>query len=150
MDEIQEASELITMIKFLNEEGSFRYVLSGSLLGIEIKSIKSFPVGSLHEIKMYPMTFFEFLLAVNENGKEIISSLKECFNLLKPIDPLLHSNLIKLFYIYLVVGGMPAVINEYLNSGNLTFIDKIKEGIINQYISDFVKYETKDKRLKII
>ena len=150
LDEIQEASALITMIKFLKEEGSFRYILSGSLLGIEIKSIKSFPVGSLHEIKMYTMTFFEFLLAVNKNGEEIINNLKECFESLKPIDPLLHDNLIKLFYIYLAIGGMPSVINEYLNSGNLYYIDKVKEDIINQYISDFVKYETKDKRLKII
>ena len=63
IDEVQELKDLVTRIKFWVDEGSFRYVLSGSLLGIELKSLRSAPVGYVTEVKMYPMTFEEFLLA---------------------------------------------------------------------------------------
>ena len=63
-DEVQECPEIVTYIKFLVDEGSYRYVLSGSLLGVELKDLRSAPVGYLREVKMYPLDFEEFLFAL--------------------------------------------------------------------------------------
>ena len=78
-DEVQECPELVTAIKFLVEEGSYRYILSGSLLGVEIKNLRSAPVGFMTIKDMYPLDFEEFASALGINDK-IIQMLKEHFN----------------------------------------------------------------------
>lgn len=148
-DEVQAYPEIMTLIKFLVDEDSFKYVLSGSLLGVELFNIRSMPVGYLEEIKMYPMNFFEFIKAsgVNENT---IAYLKKCFDEKKEIEESTHKRMLSFFYTYLITGGLPDVVKTLLNSGNLLSIDETQKNIVNLYKGYFSQYENKDKKLRII
>ena len=84
-DEIQKCPEIVTKIKFLVEEGSFKYVMSGSLLGVELKGITSVPVGYLTVLRMYPMDFEEFMIA-NNVSKTTLEMLKAKFETCQPVD----------------------------------------------------------------
>ena len=148
-DEVQMFPEIITKIKFLVDEGSYKYILSGSLLGIEIKGIKSIPVGYIKTLRMYPMNYNEFLLALGVKD-ETIKYLENCFNERKKVDEIIHNKMIRLFYMYLIVGGMPQVINKFLETRNLYEVDKEQKNIINAYKADFSKYELNDRKLRII
>ena len=148
-DEIQEFPEIITKIKFLVDEGSYRYILSGSLLGVELKGIKSVPVGYMKTIRMYPMTFNEFIIAVGMK-EETVEYVRNCFNEKKEVDKIIHDKMMHLFYLYLIVGGMPAAVQKFLDTKNLYEVDKEQKSIINSYKADFSKYESNDRKLRII
>ena len=148
IDEVQELKEIVTRIKFWVDEGSFRYILSGSLLGVELKAIRSAPVGYVHELRMFPMDFEEFMIASNVPD-DIITHLKECYVLKKPVGEVVHNKMIKLFKRYLVVGGMPQAVNEYIESGNISRVGEIQRDIINFYKRDFTKYESEDNALML-
>ncbi len=148
-DEIQEFPEIITKIKFLVDEGSYRYILSGSLLGVELKGIKSVPVGYMKTIRMYPMTFNEFIIAVGMK-EETVEYVHNCFNEKKEVDKIIHDKMMHLFYLYLIVGGMPAAVQKFLDTKNLYEVDKEQKSIINSYKADFSKYESNDRKLRII
>ena len=94
----------MTKIKFLVEEGSFKYVMSGSLLGVELKGITSVPVGYLTVLTMYPMDFEEFMIA-NNVSKTTLEMLKAKFETCQPVDEFIHQKLLSLFFIYLIVGA---------------------------------------------
>lgn len=149
LDEVQTYPDIMTKIKFLVDEGSFKYVLSGSLLGVELNNISSVPVGYLQEIKMYPMTLFEFAQA-NGINVETIHYLKKCFKDKTKIDEVTHNKMMNVFYAYLVTGGMPDVVKEFINSGNLLDIHEAQKNIVNLYKADFTQYEQQDKKLRII
>ena len=102
LDEVQVCSNIITAIKFLVEDGSFRYILSGSLLGTELKDIKSIPVGYMDSFQMYPLDFEEFLIA-NGLNTNVLDRLKTNFEELTPVDKIVHSKLIDMFHLYLIV-----------------------------------------------
>ena len=149
IDEVQEASDIVTRIKFWVDDGRFKFVLSGSLLGIELKDVRSVPVGYLDEIKMYPVDFEEFLIA-SKVTDETIEYLKNCFNDRKPVGDLINSKMMEHFRRYLVVGGMPAAVNEYITTGNISTVNDIQNNIIDQYKKDFTKYEAKEKKLRLV
>ena len=149
IDEIQEAKDIITKVKFWVEEGSFRYIFSGSLLGIELKGLRSAPVGSLDEIEMYPMDFEEFLTASGVLD-ETISYLSDCFLSLTPLEEAVHQKMLQHFQRYLVVGGMPAAVQEYIESRNIESVTAIQHNIIHLYKLDFTKYEQDNKKLMLI
>ena len=149
IDEVQEVSDIVTRIKFWVDEGSFRYILSGSLLGIELKSLRSAPVGYLEEIKMYPLDFEEFLTASSVN-KDVLEYLRRCFEDRRPVGELVHDKTMKHFRRYLVVGGMPDAVREYVESGDISRVTAIQHNIKELYKLDFTKYEAEDKRLMII
>ncbi len=88
-DEIQECPDVMTAIKFLVDEGSYKYVLSGSLLGVQMKDIRSVPVGYLAEKKMYPLDLEEFAEAVGMS-KTVISHIGECYEKMMPVDDVVH------------------------------------------------------------
>lgn len=146
IDEVQELKDLVTRIKFWVEDGRFRYILSGSLLGVELKNLRSVPVGYVEEYTMYPLDFEEFLVASGVT-EDVISHLKNCFDKKQEVGELIHSKIMKHFYRYLVIGGMPEAVNEYVCSGDMTRISEIHRSIIMQYKRDFTKYEAEDKRL---
>lgn len=148
IDEVQELKEIVTLIKFWVDEGSFRYILSGSLLGVELKSLRSAPVGYVHELKMFPMDFEEFMEASGVTDTVTVH-LRECFKLKKPVGDVVHGKMMKLFKRYLVVGGMPQAVNEYVESGNISRVGEIQRDIINFYKRDFTKYESEDNSLKL-
>lgn len=148
-DEIQKCPEIVTKIKFLVEEGSFKYVMSGSLLGVELKGIASVPVGYLTVLKMYPMDFEEFMVA-NNVSKMTLKMLKEKFETCQPVDEFIHQKLLSLFFIYLIVGGMPDAVKTYIATKDIREVDKVQRDIITLYKEDFSQYESEDKKLKLI
>lgn len=147
-DEVQECKEIVTAIKFLVEKGKFKYVLSGSLLGVELTDLRSAPVGYLTTIDMYPMDFEEFLTA-NGLGDDVISNLRKCYIQLTPVDEFVHDKIIEAFYMYLIVGGMPEAVATYLSSNDLIKVSKVHEKILREYRKDFTKYE-QSKKLKLL
>lgn len=149
LDEIQLYPDIITKIKFLVDEGRYRFILSGSNLGVELKGIKSIPVGYIDMFQMYPMTLFEFADALGI-GDNTISHLRDCFNNLKPVDEIIHRRMQNVFYYYLICGGMPSAVNEFISVRNLRAVRDEQQNIIRQYKADFVKYENDDKKLRII
>ena len=103
-DEVQVCPEAVTYVKFLVEEGCSRYVLSGSLLGVEMKKIRSVPVGYMDEWQMFPLDFGEFVRA-NGVGDDVIDHLRDCFDNRRSPDPLVHSRMMRYHSLYLVSGG---------------------------------------------
>ena len=148
-DEIQKCPEIVTKIKFLVDEGSFRYVMSGSLLGVELKGIASAPVGYLSVLRMYPMDFEEFMIA-NHVSKATLEMLKDKFATGQPVDEFIHQKLLALFFVYLIVGGMPDAVKTYIATKDIREVDKIQRDIVTQYKEDFSQYESEDKKLKLI
>lgn len=148
IDEIQQYSEILTAVKFLIKEGSYRYILSGSLLGAALTGIKSAPVGYLSTLHMFPLDFHEFLVALNVQP-ELVALLRECYEKKKPVDDTIHRKLIEIYYLYLVVGGMPAAVQRFIDSGDFMEVSAVHENIIEQYKVDFTKYE-KEQKLKLI
>ena len=148
-DEIQKCPEIVTKIKFLVEEGSFKYVMSGSLLGVELKGITSVPVGYLTVLRMYPMDFEEFMIA-NNVSKTTLEMLKEKFEAYQPVDEFIHQKLLSLFFIYLIVGGMPDAVKIYIATKDIREVDKVQRDIVALYKEDFSQYESEDKKLKLI
>ena len=144
LDEIQEAKDLITWMKFLAEDGRYRYILSGSLLGLELADIRSIPVGYGDVYRMYPMDMEEFFLALGV-APEIIDHVRRCFRDNKPVDPFIHERLYRLFRLYLIVGGMPQAVNAYLNGYNLADVVSIHQAIVKLYYLDMAKYDPLNK-----
>ncbi len=145
IDEIQEFKELTTKIKFWVEEGSFRYVFSGSLLGVELKNLKSAPVGYLKTLTMYPMDFEEFLQLFNFT-EALRESLHKSFVERTPVNETVHDRMMQIFMNYLTVGGMPAAVKKFKETRNLEDVIAEHNDIVVQYKKDFTRYETEDKK----
>lgn len=147
-DEIQKCPEIVTKIKFLVDEGSFKYAMSGSLLGVELKGITSAPVGYLSIIRMYPMDFEEFMIA-NSVSNLTLDMLRDKFKTCQPVDEFIHQKLLSLFFVYLIVGGMPDAVKKYIETKDIREVDKIQKDIVELYKEDFSQYEHEDKKLKL-
>lgn len=146
-DEVQECPEIVTSIKFLVDEGSYRYVMSGSLLGVELNDLRSVPVGYLAEKEMNPLDFEEFSEAVGMSN-EVMEHLRSCYENRQPVDKVIHEKMLELLRLYLIVGGLPAVVMKYIESNNLQMVRQEQENIINLYRKDIAKYDP-DNRLYI-
>ncbi len=143
-DEVQICPEVITYINFLVDEGSYNYILSGSLLGIEINDLRSVPVGYLTIKRMFPLTFREFALNLGLNSS-ILENLETSFKEKKPVDDFIHKKMMELFRVYLVVGGMPAAVNRYIETNNLNEVIDIQNQIVNLYKKDITQYDKNNK-----
>ena len=143
-DEVQECKEIVTAIKFLVDEGSYRYVMSGSLLGVELKDIRSVPVGYMDEIEMYPLDLSEFFEAIGISTN-VIHNLRKCFEEKKPVDEFIHKRMLEAVRLYLIVGGMPAAVQKYLDTNNLSRVYEEQRGIIRTYKRDITKYDHNHK-----
>jgi len=148
IDEVQKYPEMVTRIKFLVEEGSFRYILSGSLLGIELSGIESAPVGYMSILEMFPLDFSEFL-QVTHVDTDITENLRQCFLQRRPVLDAVNDKMLKLFTRYLLVGGMPEAVNAYAETGDLNEVVAVHRDIRKLYKLDFTQYETVDKKLLI-
>lgn len=147
IDEIQEYPELITLLKFLNDDGKYRYIASGSLLGITLAKISSIPIGTIEIMKMYPLDLEEFMIA-NGFGDIYIQHIKENFKNRKSLDEKEHNKIMDIFKKYLLVGGMPDAVNSFVENNNIKEVRTIHENIINLYKIDCSKYDIENK-LKI-
>lgn len=147
IDEIQEYPQLLTLLKPLNDDDKYRYICSGSSLGISLSNTTLIPMGSIVEKKMYPMDFEEFLLA-NSFGEIALNYLKECFINKKSPELSIHNKVLNLFKMYLIVGGMPEAIKIFVESKNIFRVKEAQQNIQNYYGADALKYD-KEHKLKI-
>lgn len=143
-DEVQQCPDIVTAIKFLVDDGSYRYILSGSLLGIELKDLRSEPVGYMGVKDMYPLDFEEFISCVGINDT-VIGALREAWQNRTAVDGFIHGKILELFRLYLVVGGMPAAVNKYLESNNLQEVMTMQQDIIRLYKRDIAQYDPNNK-----
>lgn len=139
-DEVQKCPEIVTAIKFLVDDGSYRYILSGSLLGVELKGLSSAPVGYMDITTMFPIDFEEFANALG-TAPRIMETLQQCFSSHTPVDNVIHSRMMQLFRLYLVVGGMPAAVQKYIDTHNLRDVMDEQAAIIKLYKLDISQYD---------
>lgn len=147
LDEIQTYPHLLTLLKFLRQDGKFHYIASGSLLGITLKQSTSIPLGSIAILDMYPLDFEEFLIA-NGIGKIVIDHIYKKFHEKEALEESLHNRIYDLFKKYLLVGGMPQAINSFLETTNIVRVRNIQSEISSLYGIDASKYDL-EHRLKI-
>lgn len=144
-DEIQECPRARTAIKFLVEDGRFDYVETGSLLGVRNVQVDSYPVGFEERHRMYPLTFREFCTA-NGVQESTFDSLRERFDTHTPVSPAVHSTMMRLLQLYLVVGGMPEVVQRYVDTHDIAQAVQLQRDLLDLYRQDIAKYaEDKDK-----
>lgn len=147
LDEIQSYPHLMTMLKFLNQESRYRFIASGSQLGVALSETPSVPLGSVTIEQMYPLDFEEFLWATGIS-KEWIENIRGLFLQEKPLDERTHQLLLKRFQYYLLVGGLPEAINNYLADRNMVRVRQTHRDIHNLYRIDASQYD-KEHKLKI-
>lgn len=147
LDEIQSYPQLLTMLKFLNQEGRFRYIASGSQLGIALAETPSVPIGTITIKHMYPLDFEEFLWALN-CGEEVIAEMKSCFERGVSLNPSLHENILKRFRYYMLIGGLPEAVNAFLEDRHVQRVRDVQQTILELYKVDASQYD-KERKLKI-
>ncbi len=148
LDEIQACPDARTAIKFLVEDGRFDYIESGSLLGVKYKEVRSYPVGFEELYQMYPMDLEEYLWA-NGVQKSTIQYLRDCYENRTPVTDAIHQTLCKLFYSYIVVGGMPDVVQTYVNTHDIAQVIARQTEILELYRLDIAQYAEGSDKLKI-
>lgn len=149
LDEIQHYPQFLTMLKFLREDNRFRYIASGSLLGITLQDTTSIPVGSITIKEMFQLDFEEFLIA-NGVGADAIASLRHSYNNRQSLSEEYHNYVLDLFKRYLLVGGLPDAVNTYLNTHNIVKVREVQDDIRSLYGSDASKYEKEHSKKLLI
>ena len=144
LDEIQECPQARTAIKFLVDDGRFDYVESGSLLGVKYKEVKSYPVGYETIIQMYPLNFQEFLYA-NGVTDDTIFYLRDAYDRRIPVSESVHRTMIQLFQYYMIVGGMPDVVQTFVDTHDIGRVVEVQKSILELYRQDISKYAQDDK-----
>lgn len=147
IDEIQVYPHLITMLKFLSQDGKFNYIASGSLLGVTLFETTSIPMGSIRKVRMFPLDFEEFLSATGVSDLTI-SILRSKFQKKESLDESTHNKIMDLLRKYLLVGGMPEAVNIYLETRNIQRVREIQSEIHEYYAADASKYD-ETRKLKI-
>lgn len=143
-DEVQECPEIITAIKFLVDEGSYRYVMSGSLLGVELQDIRSIPVGYMEEKQMYPLDVEEFANAIGMSD-DVMLYIRKCFDEFQRVDEIIHNKMLEMLHLYLIVGGMPEVVCKYISTNDVKQVQSVQKGIMSMYVKDIAKYDAANK-----
>ncbi len=149
-DEIQECERALTSLKYFYEDApEYHIIAAGSLLGLAINRGKfSFPVGKVNIITMYPLNFEEFLMAFDRF--DLIELVTDSFNKNSPLDEPLHDLLLQYYHKYLAIGGMPAVVNAYLNTNDYDYVRIAQNEIQSNYYGDMTKYTDVKESNKII
>lgn len=145
-DEVQKCLECITQIKFLVEEGSYTYGLTGSLLGVELNDVRSMPVGYMDIHEAFPLDFEDFAKAIGLS-QTVFDALSLSYESKKPVDSVVHRQMLSLFNLYLIIGGMPAAVWQYLQTKNMQHVIAEQESILNLYKKDITQYDKDDKLL---
>ena len=146
-DEVQKCPEVATAIKYLVDDGRYRYILSGSLLGVELNNLRSVPVGYMDIKEMYPLDLEEFMWALGVNN-DVIKNLRISWENKIPVDDFVHKKMIEILRLYLIVGGMPAAVMAYKTNNNLQDVIECQKGIIRLYKKDISQYDN-ERQLEI-
>ncbi len=145
-DEIQTAPEAITSLKYFYEQAPEYHVISaGSLLGVSVGKESSFPVGKVNFMMLYPMSFEEYLIAFGE--ELLVEKLTQIKNI-EPLPEVIHEKLINHLKLYLYLGGMPEVLQNYLDNKDVTSAREIQNDILEAYSRDLSKYTDKSQAIK--
>ncbi len=149
-DEIQANERALTALKYFCENANkYHVIAAGSLLGVAInRNNYSFPVGKVQMLNMYPLSFKEFLIALNH--EQLIDEIKKHFEDNTKMDNSIHELCLSLYRTYLVVGGMPEVVQTYLNEGKIISTIDIQSEILEAYERDMTKYADSSLSNKII
>ncbi len=147
LDEIQVYPHLLTLLKFLRQDDRFTYIASGSLLGVTLSLTSSIPMGSIEIRHMYPMDFEEYLIAAGF-GELALKTLRKKFDARQSLDETMHSRMMNLFRKYLLSGGLPDAVKEFIETKNIMTLRKIQEDIHDFYAADASKYSD-EHRLEI-
>ena len=148
-DEIQSCSRALLSLKaFCEEAPQYHIIAAGSLLGVAVNREKfSFPVGKVDELLMHPMDFEEFLWALNRTTLSL--EIFNCLSQDKPMPNALHNEAMDLFRKYLIVGGMPAAVKEFIDTGSFLTARDLQGRISNEYVADMAKYAHPTTTIKI-
>ena len=144
LDEIQAYPHLLTMLKFLREDGRYHFIASGSQLGIALAETTSVPMGSVAIETMYQLDFEEFLWA-NGAGQEAIEGMRDLFEKRQPLPEGLHRYILQQFQYYLLVGGLPDAVNHFVESHNMREVRDIHRDIHELYRTDASQYDAERK-----
>lgn len=144
LDEIQVYPHLLTMLKFLREDGRYHFIASGSQLGIALAETTSVPMGSVAIETMYQLDFEEFLWA-NGAGQEAIDGMRDLFEKRQPLPEGLHRYILQQFQYYLLVGGLPDAVNHFVESHNMREVRDIHRDIHELYRTDASQYDEERK-----
>lgn len=147
LDEIQAYPHLLTMLKFLRQEGRYRFIASGSELGIALAQTPSVPIGSITIRQMFPLDFEEFLWAQGV-GEEWIAHMKNAFEKKESLDDNMHRLMLDYFKYYLLIGGLPEAVNAYIDHRNMVSVRNIQTDIHQLYKTDASQYDD-EHRLQI-
>jgi predicted AAA+ superfamily ATPase len=154
LDEIQECKEARTALKSFQIDGRFDVISTGSLLGVRgyenrrKEGQDSIPVGYETIIEMYPLDFEEFLWANGINNK-VIDSVKSCFEKETVVPEGIHNAMMELLYRYVIVGGLPEVVNTFLETKNIELIYQLQRNLIAEYEEDMIKYADNFDKVRI-
>ncbi len=139
LDEIQTYPHLLSMLKPLKQDDRFTYIVSGSLLGVSLKHV-FIPMGAIEEARMYPLDFEEFCLAAHV-GQDIIDYARDCYKSRRPIEEGTHELLLRRFKEYLLCGGLPDAVKEFLINKNVMRMRDIQSTIYRYYKDDCSQYD---------
>ena len=148
LDEIQDCPNARTAMKFLAIDNKYDVVASGSLLGLHYKEIASIPVGYERMLEMYSLDFEEFLWAMGKTP-EALNALRDYFEKKEKIENSIHEHFMTLLREYLVVGGMPEVVNTFIESNSFRAVYDTQKMIMDSYNADIKHYATPSIRQKI-
>lgn len=148
LDEIQEYPDLIPLLKFINASGPYRYIASGSALGVELSRSSSIPMGSISIVNMYPLDFEEYLWAKG-TGSAVIDYLRECFSREENVDENVHRTIMAHLASYLVTGGLPDVVARHVEGESFATLRTMQYELRSFYAADCSKYDS-EHRLQIM
>lgn len=147
LDEIQECAEALTSLKFWTGDRRYDVIATGSTLGVDFKEGNSFPVGFVKTVEMNSLDFEEFLWALGIND-QVIETLRECYLQRKEVPVALHSKMLQYMKEYMVVGGMPEVVQMFVETRDLKKTDEIQRQIYSDYISNIAHYAPADIKIR--
>jgi len=149
LDEIQACPNARVSLKSFALDGTIDVIASGSLLGLYYKEVSSYPVGYERAVDLYPLDFEEFLWALGIS-KEVIETMKNSYNNKVTVNDSILNKMNEYFKMYLLVGGMPDVVNDYINNSSLKSVLIKQRAIIESYKNDILKYADTDDKQKIL
>ena len=147
LDEIQECPEAITSLKFWATDNRYDVIASGSLLGTDYKRASSYPVGYVDYLKMYGMDFEEFLWGKGIS-EDLITALLGYMHSGMPVPEAVHSRMMHYFREYIATGGMPEVVQNYLDTSDFRETDRIQRNIKQGYLYDIAHYASAEEKVK--
>lgn len=149
LDEIQEFEDILTWAKYLQVHSEFDYVFSGSLLGVDLSGVRSWPVGFLDEVEMFPLDFEEFCLA-NGVTEPVLQEVRSAYDDKRPVADFIHEKLLDLHRKYLLIGGMPGAVQRYLDTNDMNALRRAHKGIYDMYEHDIVRHMKDNEAIRFV